>query len=247
MFAKAALAILSILLSGCSIDTFDALYRITGMMKENVAVSMGLVDVDTQGLVDFVTGCLESTDANVKKDGSFVFSDRTLACAGPVDSILPQASQELLARLSYASENKAKRSELARVLSAKADEDLSTLARNTVSFLEGLVCGLEDEEMKELLSSFLIQRDEYTLCDIIALETILGTLSTSLEFFDAGTVTLDDINQAFSLSMGSVDRSYIDSISRSTGQGKSVATAIGASWLYNAFDNLLLHAREALQ
>lgn len=229
-----------LMLSACTLDSFDMLFNLTSDLKKNLAVESGIISVDISDLIDSLDASFSSlTPLSPDENGSYKIGKHYFKFEGP-DCILPPASSALLNRIAAVpSDSKASR-KVRLVLERKVDDELSSLADSSVDFINAVLDNFSSFDSYEALKSFHMEKkDSYTKSDILRLRIIMHVFSSSLDYFEDGeSVSIGDVKNVFS-GEDPLESAYIDHIASSLGLCKSVSHVTGDSTLYSALDRVL--------
>lgn len=243
--------LLAIMLTGCSLDSFEFLHSLSSSLKGNIAIDAGLVDVDTstleEGLYSYKASLGGRLDANM--DSSYSIGGRRLESAdhGP---ILPVASSPLMDLLISGSENSVKVDRAREILSQSVDdEEVRAATEATVDLIVFLAESFSDYDFSYLIEAFSEPiGEDLTWRDVLARQIVLSVVSSLLEhkaFDGMEVVTIDGIRAAISSGIEE-SVSFYDSLALNLGQGKTVARMLGIDWLYGALNGILFHFGESL-
>lgn len=256
MVKKALLPIVlaAMLLAGCSLDAFDFLHRATTVLKDNVAISSGLVPVDSSELLALVTPTGEGTVPAEQVGGYYRFGNVEIDFGLEADDlpILYPIDDVALDALVGASSNTRHVEALREALSEEAPETLAGYVRNTWAAFESLVDAVAPDgddpdwyaTVHETLSAFLRDGDgAVTLRDVISCRITMLTLTTALDSLDEGDAPskwdAGRMKGAIQGESADLTTEFIDSMANILGSGKTAAAAIGDSALYEALDGVL--------
>ena len=198
-----------LMLSACTLDSFDMLFNLTSDLKKNLAVEAGIISVDISDLIDSLDESFSSLmPLSPDENGSYKIGNHYFVFKGQ-NGILPPVSSALLNRIA----------------AVPSDSKASQKVRNA---LEGKV---DDEHMEK--------KDSYTKSDILRLRIIMHVFSSSLDYFEDGQIVcIEDVKKVFS-GEDQLESAYIDHIASSLGLCKSVSHVTGDSTLYMALDKVL--------
>lgn len=229
-----------LMLSACTLDSFDMLFNLTSDLKKNLAVETGIISVDISDLIGSLDESFSSlTPLSPDENGSYKIGKHYFVFKGQ-NCILPPASSALLNRIAAVpSDSKASR-KVRNALEGKVDDELSSLADSSVDFINAVLDNFSSFDSYEALKSFHMEKkDSYTKSDILRLRIIMYVFSSSLDYFENGQiVSIEDVEEVFSGEVR-LESAYIDHIASSLGLCKSVSHVTGDSTLYSALDRVL--------
>lgn len=243
--------LLAIMLTGCSLDSFEFLHSLTSSLKGNIAIDAGLVDVDTSTLEEDLSSYKASLGSRLvaNTDSSYSIGGRRLAVSD-LGSILPVASSQLMDLLSSGSENSVKVDVARKILSQSVDdEEVRAATEATVDLIAFLSESFSDYDFSYLIEAFSEPiGEDLTWRDVLARQIVLSVVSSLLghKALDGmEVVTIDGIRSAISSGIEE-SVSFYDSLALNLGQGKTVARMLGIDWLYGALNGILFHFGESL-
>lgn len=237
--------LLAIMLTGCSLDSFEFLHSLTSSLKGNIAIDAGLVDVDTSTLEEDLSSYKASLGSRLvaNTDSSYSIEGRRLAMSD-LGSILPVASSQLMDLLSSGSENSVKVDRAREIFSQSVDDgEVRAATEATVDLIVFLSESFSDYDF-----SYLIEAFSEPIGEDLTWRDVLSVVSSLLEhkaFDGMEVVTIDGIRAAISSGIEE-SVSFYDSLALNLGQGKTVARMLGIDWLYGALNGILFHFGESL-
>lgn len=229
-----------LMLSACTLDSFDMLFNLTSDLKKNLAVETGIISVDISDLIDSLDESFSSlTPLSSDENGSYSIGNHHFKFEGP-GCILPPASSALLNRIAAVPPDSKASRKVRNALEGKVDDELSSLADSSVDFINAVLDNFSSFDSYEALKSFHMEKkDCYTKSDILRLRIIMHVFSSSLDYFEDGkVVSIECVKNVFSGEV-QLESAYIDHIASSLGLCKSVSHVTGDSTLYSALDRVL--------
>lgn len=229
-----------LMLSACTLDSFDMLFNLTLDLKKNLAVEAGIISVDISDLIDSLDESFSSlTPLSPDEKGSYSIGNHHFVfdCQ---NCILPPVSSALLNRIAAVPSDSKASQKVRNALEGKVDDELSSLADSSVDFINAVLDNFSSFESYEALKSFHMEKkDSYTKSDILRLRIIMYVFSSSLDYFEDGQIVcIEDVKKVFS-GEDPLESAYIDHVASSLGLCKSVSRVSGDSTLYSALDRVL--------
>ena len=229
-----------LMLSACTLDSFDMLFNLTSDLKKNLAVEAGIISVDISGLIDSLDESFSSLKPlSPDEKGSYSIGNHHFVFDYQ-NPILPPASSALLNRIAAVPSDSKASQKVRNALEGKADDELSSLADSSVDFINAVLDNFSSFDSYEALKSFHMEKkDSYTKSDILRLRIIMHVFSSSLDYFEDGQIVcIEAVKKVFS-GEDQLESAYIDHIASSLGLCKSVSHVTGDSTLYMALDKVL--------
>lgn len=196
--------LLAIMLTGCSLDSFEFLHSLTSSLKGNIAIDAGMVDVDTSTLEKDLSSYKASLGSRLvaNTDSSYSIGGRRLAVSD-LGSILPVASSQLMDLLSSGSENSVKVDRAREIFSQSVDDgEVRAATEATVDLIVFLSESFSDYDFSYLIKAFSEPiGEDLTWRDVLARQIVLSVVSSLLEhkaFDGMEVVTIDGIRAAIS-------------------------------------------------
>lgn len=229
-----------LMLSACTLDSFDMLFNLTSDLKKNLAVEAGIISVDISDLIDSLDESFSSLmPLSPDENGSYKIGNHYFVFKGQ-NCILPPVSSALLNRIAAVPSDSKASQKVRNALEGKVDDELSSLADSSVEFINEVLANFSSFESYEALKSFHMEKkDSYTKSDILRLRIIMHVFSSSLVYFEDGQIVcIEAVKKVFS-GEDQLESAYIDHIASSLGLCKSVSHVTGDSTLYMALDKVL--------